>query len=145
MEAETQLRDRRGAYALLRLFLGVNIAMHGVSRLLTGSAFDTKIQLQFAKTPLPHAALMVFGATLPWAEAILGCFLVLGLGTRWALIGGSLVMALLTFGSGLVQDWAAAGVQLLYVVVYAGLLFERPYNRYSLDEIVWPDRSRIHS
>lgn len=139
------MRDRQAAYALLRLFLGVNIAMHGMSRLLAGGAFDATIQSQFAHTPLPHAALAAFGASLPWAEALIGFFVLVGLGTRWALIAGALLMVLLTFGSGLVQDWAVAGVQLLYAVVYAALLFLRAYNGYSLDAVLAARRADIRS
>ena len=42
-------------------------------------------------------------------------------------------MLVLTFGSSLVQDWAAAGTQLMYALVFSALLFLRRYNSWSVD------------
>jgi thiosulfate dehydrogenase [quinone] large subunit len=134
MTPAQELNDRRLAYALLRAFLGVNIAIHGVSRLWAGSAlFQAKLEAQFAHAPLPHSALAAFALLLPWAEAILGLLVLLGAATRLALIGGALLMIALTFGSGLLQDWSAAGIQLTYAIAYALLLFLRSYNGWSID------------
>lgn len=139
MNPSPDQHDRRLAYALLRILLGVNIALHGIARLLGGpSHFESKIEAQFAHSPLPHPALVAFAVILPWVEAFLGFFLLLGLATRLALIGGSLLLILLTFGVCLVQDWSAAGTQLLYGIAYALLLFLRGYNGWSLD--AWRER-----
>lgn len=46
--------DRTIACALLRIFLGVNIAVHGISRVLQPSKFRAAIDTQFAHSPLPH-------------------------------------------------------------------------------------------
>ncbi len=130
-------KDRRIAYFLLRVILGLNIFMHGLSRLLAGSAvFVTKITTQFAHTPLPHEGLVAFAILLPWVEALLGFLLLVGLWTRFALIAGSLLMLILTFGSTLVQDFGIAGLQLTYAIAYSGLLFLLRYNRYSIDGAV---------
>jgi thiosulfate dehydrogenase (quinone) large subunit len=134
MSPTQELEDRRIAYALLRAFLGVNIAIHGLSRLWAGPAvFQSKIEAQFAHAPLPHAAVAAFALLLPWAEAILGLLVLVGAATRLALIGGALLMIVLTFGSGLLQDWSAAGIQLTYAIAYALLLFLRTYNGWSID------------
>lgn len=128
--------DRTLAYALLRLFLGVNIAMHGISRLAFGSAkFHAAIETQFAHTPLPHPLIAAFAVALPWAEACLGLLLVVGLFTRVALAAGALLMVVLTFGSSLLQDWQIAGIQLIYALAYFLLLFLLSYNRWSLDQL----------
>jgi thiosulfate dehydrogenase [quinone] large subunit len=128
--------DRRLAYALFRVFLGVNIFMHGLSRLMAGpAAFTGTIMHQFANSPLPHWSLVSFAVALPWAEALLGLLLVLGLWTRFALVAGSLLMLLLTFGIALVQDWNVAGLQLIYAMAYAILLYARRENSYSVDEL----------
>jgi thiosulfate dehydrogenase [quinone] large subunit len=135
-------RDARAAYALLRLFFGVNIAMHGISRLAAGPAiFQGKIEAQFAHSPLPHASVAAFGLILPWVESLLGLCLLLGFRTRLALIGGGLLMVILTFGSSLVQDWQIAGVQLIYAIAYATLLFLHRWNGYSLDSVLQSRRS----
>ena len=126
--------DRRTAYALLRVILGLNIFMHGLSRLLAGPyLFVTKITTQFAHTPLPHASLFYFAIALPWAEAFLGFLLLVGLWTRFALIAGTLLILILTFGSTLIEDFGIAGLQLTYAIAYFGLLFLLRYNRYSID------------
>lgn len=136
-EGLKELKDQRIAYALLRIILGVNIFMHGLSRLLAGPAhFVTKITTQFAPTSLPHWSLTGFAILLPWVEALLGLLLLLGLWTRFALIAGSLLMLILTFGSTLIQDWGIAGLQLTYAIAYFGLLFLLRYNQYSIDEAI---------
>jgi thiosulfate dehydrogenase [quinone] large subunit len=42
-------------------------------------------------------------------------------------------MVVLTFGSSLVQDWNAAGIQLMYALVFSALMFLRRYNAWSID------------
>jgi thiosulfate dehydrogenase (quinone) large subunit len=139
MNPTEELNDRRIAYALLRVFLGVNIALHGVSRLWAGpTAFQSKIEAQFARAPLPHAAVSAFALLLPWAEATVGLFVLLGVATRLALIGGALLMIVLTFGSSLVQDWSVAGIQLIYAIAYALLLFLHTCNGWSIDSWLHP-------
>jgi thiosulfate dehydrogenase [quinone] large subunit len=133
--AEAQL-DRRLAYALLRAIIGVNLAVHGISRLLAGPhAFATSLVGIFHATPLPAWSVMAFGMVLPWVEAALGLLILLGLATRFALVAASLTILALTFGSTLRQDWQSAGLQLIYAAIYAALLAFRRDNAYSLDGI----------
>jgi thiosulfate dehydrogenase [quinone] large subunit len=62
--------------------------------------------------------------------------ILLGILTWPALVAGALLIAVLTFGSCLIQDWNAAGVQLLYAVVYALLLASCRYNTISVDALL---------
>src|SRR5690242_12395134 len=103
--------DAAIAYGILRLSFGVNIMLHGVSRLLAGQAgFLAYLNHYFEKAPLmPKAFLPVFGTVLPVVEAAVGLLLLLGLFTRFALIAGALVMTVLVFGTNLAQDWNVAG------------------------------------
>lgn len=131
------VRDKFTAYALLRITLGTNIAMHGLSRLIAGSnAFSAKLADQFAHSPLPPAVVRIFGQSLPWIECLFGVLLLLGLRTRAAIVGGALLILILTFGSSLIQDWQAASTQLLYAAVYAGLLFCIHCNGWSIDSLL---------
>ena len=130
-------RDVASAYLLLRITIGTNICIHGVSRLLAGPAsFAHSLLSLFQKTPLPGWSVFAFGLALPWLEAVLGALVLLGLRTRFALIAGSLLLIALTFGSTLRQDWESAGLQLIYASVYAALLAFRDRNLYSLDSLL---------
>lgn len=129
-------RSRELAYLLLRLTLGVNILMHGLSRILSGlSPFATEMIKQFTSTPLPPSLVHAFAYALPWSELFLGIAILLGLWTRAALVLGALEIVVLTFGIALTQNWAVAAIQMTYAVVYAILLSFEEYNRWSLD--VW--------
>ena len=133
-ERPTASSDRRLAYALLRVIVGVNLAVHGISRLLAGPrAFAASLVSLFHATPLPAWSVFAFGFVLPWVEATLGLLLLLGLATRFALVAASLTILALTFGSCLRQDWQSAGLQLIYAAIYAALLSFRGENSYSLD------------
>ena len=126
--------DSSLAYALLRITLGLNIFMHGTSRLLAGiSNFVSGMTKMFQSTVLPTAVVVPFGYALPWLEAGLGFLIIVGFRTREALVAGALLMLALTFGTALRQDWDVAGVQLLYSAVYAALIATLRYNRLSLD------------
>lgn len=126
--------DQRLAYALLRIVVGLNLLMHGISRMLIGpGVFASKLVGQFAHAPLPVWSIWSFGMVLPALEALLGLLLLLGLRTRAALVAASLLIMVLTFGSALVQDWSAAGTQLSYALIYSVLLFLLRYNGWSLD------------
>jgi thiosulfate dehydrogenase [quinone] large subunit len=115
--------------------------MHGVSRILAGAGgFAHSLLPGFSNTPLSASSVYAFGLTLPYAEAILGGLLLLGFWTRYACVLGLLLLATLTFGSALRQDWNAAGAQLIYAVVYAALLGLREHNGLSLD--AWIFRAR---
>jgi thiosulfate dehydrogenase [quinone] large subunit len=136
--------DEQLAYALLRAVVGTNLLMHGVSRALGGSGeFAAKLVMQFEHAPLPAWSVWVFGLALPAIEGILGLLLLIGLRTRAVLIAASLLILVLTFGSALLQDWSAAGTQLLYALVYAALLFLRRHNAWSVD--AWMARNHVES
>lgn len=125
------------AYALLRATLGVNIAMHGISRILMGvGVFAAGIEKQFAATVLPHFAVAAFANALPWAEALIGLLILFGAATRTALVAGALLILVLTFGSNLHQDWQVAGLQLIYAIAYALLTAFHRYNAISLDRFL---------
>lgn len=134
MATELDGSDQRLAYALLRIVVGLNLLMHGVSRIVMGAGiFASKLVAQFAHAPLPQWSVWSFGMVLPAIEALLGFLLLIGLRTRAALVAASLLIMVLTFGSALVQDWPAAGLQLSYALVYSVLLFLLRYNGWSLD------------
>ena len=134
MRAGVELKDERLGYALLRVVLGVNLLMHGVGRMLMGvGQFGFKLQTQFAHSPLPSWSVWGFGAVLPGIECLLGALILVGLRTRAALIGAGTLMAVLTFGSGLIQDFTAAGMQLMDAAIIAALVALVRFDGWSAD------------
>jgi thiosulfate dehydrogenase [quinone] large subunit len=116
-------------YFLFRLTLGVDIFFHGAMRLITGlSAWEVAQAAAFVDTPLPMPLVHAFLYTLPFIEVVLGALTILGLFTRWALIGGSVMMLILVFGNTQRQEWATVGNNMHYVVYYWLLIIRQCDN-----------------
>jgi thiosulfate dehydrogenase (quinone) large subunit len=147
MEAKRKWPDDASlAYALLRVTLGLNIFIHGVSRLLSGVGnFVAAMIKMFQNTILPTAAVVPFAYALPWLETTIGLLIIVGFRTRAALVSGALLLLALTFGTTLRQDWDVAAIQLLYSVVYAILIAALRYNGLSVDDRAFTRASRAES
>jgi thiosulfate dehydrogenase (quinone) large subunit len=110
MSKSERYSDTNLAYFMLRATLGLNICIHGVSRILQGpGVFANSLVGSFHKTPLPDWSVHLFGLGLPWVEMLLGGLVLFGVSLRLALFGGAFLIFLLTLGSSLLQDWNAAG------------------------------------
>lgn len=134
LDGDERTKDAVLGYTLLRMLVGLNILMHGVARIMSGAAnFANGLVNQFQSTPLADNAVHAFGTVLPSLEAVLGSLLLLGLWTRWTVLASAMLLAVLTYGSCLVQDWESVGLQLIYAIVYALLLILRHWNLLSLD------------
>lgn len=129
------LLDRRLAYLLLRLTLGINMLLHGAVRLPALGAFAVGMVQQFADTPLPAMAVHLFGLVLPFMETAIGLLLIVGLWTRWTLVAGGLLMAALVFGTALRSDWEALSTQMLYAIIYYLLLAARTDDYFALETL----------
>jgi len=130
-------QDIAVACLLLRMTIGLNIFIHGLSRLLMGvTVFADSLVPMFAKTFLPGWSVYAFGLLLPWVETVLGLMLLLGFRTRIGLVGGSSLIFVLMFGTSIRQDWSTAGLQLIYATIFACLLAYREGDVYSLDVLV---------
>ena len=127
--------DRKLAYVVFRLSLGINILIHGTSRIFGSGVevFASKTMSEFAGSPLPSGLLHAFLTALPFAEFILGVLITVGLFTRWALTLGSLLITALIFGTALRSDWPTVGIQMIYSITYYILLLNRADNGFSLD------------
>jgi thiosulfate dehydrogenase (quinone) large subunit len=131
-EMDLWLRGMSLPYALLRVALGLNICLRGVVRWTSGlRTFAQSLLPMFQKTVLPVWAVYGFGYALPVVEALVGACILLGFQTRRALIFGSVLMLILTFGSTLRQDWQTVGIQLTYSFIYSVLLAGGRFNSYS--------------
>jgi thiosulfate dehydrogenase [quinone] large subunit len=68
-------RDIGIAYLMLRATLGLNIFIHGMSRIVLGvSAFASSLVPLFQKTFLPAWSVYTFGLALPGRRPLLGCW-----------------------------------------------------------------------
>lgn len=121
-------------YFFFRVFVGVNLFLHGFMRVLTGvSAWEIPTAATFTETflpmPLVHLALYM----IPPVQIFLGALIVLGLLTRWALLGGLLLMLLLLFGHLVRQNWSGAHIVMHYGLYYWILLALLSQNWLALD------------
>lgn len=124
-----QTSERRWAYALLRLLLGVNLFGHGSIRIYHGvDLFANGMVAQMSSILLPAPFVHAFALVVPWLELTLGTLLILAIFTRATLTVAMLFMIALTVGVTIKQDWPTAGLQLVYGFVIFSLLFLRiPY------------------
>lgn len=128
-------RDTALAHGLARLALGVNIALHGLTRLPDLPGFAASLQKQFEGSILPAGVVYASGYGIAIAEAAIGVLLVLGLFLRPTLVAGMLLMIFLLTGVCLIQNWSVAGLQMTYVAFYAVLLATARHDRYSVDAL----------
>ena len=133
---ETDWRsDRSLAYGLFRFTFGVNIMMRGVVRIALGRpAFIAYMLAQFKDVPvMPPAFLVPFATVLPYVESVIGLLILVGFKTRGALVACSLMIAALTFGTMLRNDFTIAWLQLTYAIALFLLMAFRSWNRISVD------------
>jgi thiosulfate dehydrogenase [quinone] large subunit len=136
VDAVQSMGDLQLAYSLFRITLGMNIFFHGAMRIYTG--LDAWVVMQAAvfippKSPLPVWSVHAFLYVLPFVEVVLGTLTFLGLYTRWALIGGSVMMLILVFGNDMRQDWGTVGNNMHYVLYYVLMIAALKYNAFALD------------
>ena len=130
-------RDRALAVLLLRLALGLDILLHGVTRLFIGglNAFVNSTAAQFQHAVLPMWQVRAFATAIPFLEFAIGLLLIAGFALRWTLVAGAVLMVALEFGTAIRSDWQVVSSQLLYSLLYSALLFCRAYDVYSLDAL----------
>lgn len=129
--------DRTLAVLLLRLALGLDILLHGITRLFIGGlgAFVNSTAAQFAHSVLPTWQVRAVATAIPFLEFVIGLLLIAGFGLRWTLVAGAVLMVALEFGTAIRSDWQVVSSQLLYSLLYSALLFCRAYDMYSLDAL----------
>ncbi len=125
--------DLELAVSLARLGLGVNIALHGWTRVFKFHEFSAHLDQQFANSILPGLLVHVSACAIVGAECLIGLLLLAGWALRTTLAAGMLLMIVLLFGTCLVQDWSTAGGQLIYLAFFGALLALRSHDRASLD------------
>jgi len=126
------------AYGLFRFTFGLNIMMRGIVRIALGlPAFQNYMLTQFKDVPvMPSAFLVAFASVLPFVETLIGLCILVGFQTRTALVAGSLMIAALTFGTMLRQDFTIAWLQLDYAIAFFILIALRSWNLMSVDAMM---------
>ncbi len=129
-------RNIKRAYALFRMSLGMDIFMHGFTRILTGvGAFVGQTEKPFVHTIIPMPVVHYFLTILPYLEFAIGALLILGLFTMEAAIAGASVMMILIFGMGSRQEWGNVGNEMVYAAWYFLLIAFNENNWLCLDRL----------
>ena len=107
------------AQLIMRLGLGINMAMHGLVRIPKLGAFVAKTGAGFADTILPAVLTNGFLYALPVVELASGLLILAGSRfIKWGYFIGGLTIAALLFGTTLKEDWGTVGSQVVYVIAF---------------------------
>jgi thiosulfate dehydrogenase [quinone] large subunit len=129
-------------YFILRLSLGVDMAMHYVVRTWGISKdFVPVTEKMFEGNLLPMSWVHAFLTVLPYFEGLLGILLILGLLSRWALFAEGLLVTVLLFGTALRSDWTVVSHQMIYLLFVFILLAAEQYDYFSVDGLLARRRS----
>ena len=129
-------RDIILAYTFLRIVLGVNFFNHGFTRLGDIPGFAQSMVDMFQDTFVPEVLVRVPAMLVPIVEFLSGLLVTLGLATQAALITLFGLMIVLMYGVTLIQNWDAAGSQLIYCLVLFVLIAGNSFNTFSLDRLI---------
>ncbi len=127
------LTDAQRAHLGLRLVLGLNIFMHGAVRFGHLSKFVDGVVQGFATTALPAGFVLGFAYAIPFLEVAIGALVLAGFRFREATLAGFALIAALTFGTCLREQWDIAGLQLIYALAYFALTLHASHLRYAVD------------
>ena len=130
------MNNRETAYALTRITYGVIYLFYGIGKFRGGiSNFVGGMNQQFSGK-LPAAMVMPFAYFIPFAEAISGALILLGLFTRVGLTLSGILLLGLTFGVVMLGQAPTVAHNLQYVLVNFVLLWLVDVNRYSVDGLL---------
>ena len=113
------MKDFKRTYLFLRLPVAISILGHGLVRLPKLSAFSGWMVSTMEKSFIPEPFIIGFSYILPFAEFLVGLWLLIGVKSKEAIFAGITVMSILIFGSCSIENWGAIEAQLLH----AGYLF----------------------
>lgn len=128
--------DKKWAYLISRLAVGLSFFGHGLVRLPKLEGFSHWMVAQFSKSMLPEALVVPLSYALPILEFISGLLIVVGLFTRQGLLLAGLVSLALIFGTTMIENWEALPSQLIHVAFLSVLLACLPHNSYAVDKLI---------
>ena len=128
------MNDKVLAYTMFRLFMGMNMFMHGAVRV--GSNYGEFVQWTqglFADTWLPVWLVTLEARIIPGLEIGIGLLLFIGYKTRWVVVAAIVLLSTLLFGMIILQDWEIVSRHLVYALCFYLLLHNLEFNEYSID------------
>lgn len=125
--------DKQMAFALLRLTLGINMLGRVLVRLPDVQQFAEGMARNFADTILPEPFVLVYAYVILLAEAVIGLLLILGWKTRYALAGMGLLLASLTIGQILLQNYGTVANILIYAIAVYLMLTNTEHDHFGID------------
>ena len=131
-------------YTGLRVAMGMAMLTHGAARVGHIPAFVESTVKMFASSVLPAEAVRIFAWSVSPVELLIGVSALLGLATRLGLLFGALWMAILIFGSALIENYSVVGIQLIYAVIFSLLLTNVRYNAVSLDRLFFKNDPQLN-
>ena len=128
------LNNFQVGYVFFRILVGANLFFHGFMRFVNGvGEWEAPTAVLFADTFLPMPLVHIALYMIPPVQVFLGTCIVLGLFTRWALLGGLCLFFLLLFGNVVRMNWSGAHISMHYGLYYWILLALLSQNRLALD------------
>ena len=115
----SKLDNKTLSVHLLRISFGINFLFHGLVRLPNLDGFVTGMQNTFQDTLLPDFLVTPLAYIIPFAEIIIGLFLLVNKFTRQTLVATFTLMNILVIGSSFAQKWELVSLQATYI----GFLF----------------------
>ena len=127
------LTNKELGFLMARIGLGANLFFHGLVRLPKLQGFVTyMVETKFKDSMLPDALVMGTAYAIPIVELLLGIALLLGIGTRWALLGTTLQMIVLISGCCFIEDWQPINSQMFLLAMSAVLMSNINLNRWAV-------------
>lgn len=129
------MENRKSAYALTRLPIGVSFFGYGLIRFTKLEAFAQGMAESFNTTFLPNELVLIFAYARPFIEFLIGLLLTLGVAIRKTTVAGVALICILIFGSSLQKNLSAVTKQMFYGLYFSILHLFAKENRYSLLEL----------
>jgi len=129
------MKNQYTAYFFSRAAVGLSMATHGLVRIPKIDKFSNGMLEQFASSMIPGTLVSAFSHALPFLELATGVMLCFGVFTRIGLVLGNIVMLMLLFGTGMIENWEAIPSQLIHVAFFSVLLVYLDLNKFSIDDL----------
>lgn len=133
---EMMERKDEAAGFMLRVSIGILFTFAGIFKLFKYAENVKMLQDAGAKTFIPDFLMNIYAHVLPFAEAVIGLMLLLGLFTNLGFILVGLLLISLFFGSLTLGDYATASNNAIYILIAMAGFRWIGSNPWSLDNML---------